>query len=182
MSTNAGAAELLARIEADRSTQTTQEFVLDDSNEVSFPGFPYTFEALEDQILVSIDLFKSGLECKVCKGTKSIEVKNPNRVSTFEKCTACNGIGASIILLSESKRLPSHGVVVSMGSRAQEEAPFKIGDRILFGEHAGSMVPTKAGLMFKYMDWYQAKLKIRGAEDLAAFDFIIGEQDRQNEY
>jgi hypothetical protein len=49
---------------------------------------------------------------------------------------------------------------------------FDIGDRILFGPYAGNMIPTKAGTVFKILDWNQAWCRIDGAEDLGAFDFI----------
>lgn len=166
------AVEVMERIEEEQVAVSAQEIVLDNSNKVSFPGYPYTFEALGDQILVSIDVFKSGYECKTCKGKKKIEVKI-GRESAFEECPACRGIGATLILPDNSKNLPTTGVVVSMGAEARAKAAFKIGDRILFGAYAGKMIPTKVGLMFKYMDWNLGVLKIEGAEDMAAFDFIL---------
>jgi hypothetical protein len=199
---------------------SAQQIVLDDSNKVSFPDFPYTFEALNEKILVSIDVFKSGYECKTCHGKKKIEhlcicvhtdrvgfrydtleleeiEKSlgtsvcetrsmmlctecggfPESVHTNIKCPDCKGVGATLILPDASKNLPSTGVIVSMGRVAKEKSDLKIGDRILFSPHAGQMIPTKAGLMFKYMDWYNGALKIEGASEMSAFDFIIQEDN-----
>lgn len=174
------AAELVERQAREKAeaAQSVQEITLDESNKISFPGYPYTFEACGEQIIVAIDLFKDGNECKGCKGKGKIEVKHPNRVSSFQECDVCKGRGRLIILLDESKKLPPHGVVVSIGNLVPpEKITWKRGDRVLFGEHAGSMIPTKAGLMFKYMDWYAVKLKIEGASELDAFDFIVTEND-----
>lgn len=205
-----------AEEEAAKEDSRPQTMTLDGSNIVSFPGFPYTFEAVNEQILVVVDLFKSGNECPTCKGKKRITHKcacvllgRPGfRYSeedlTFvgqsispaaaagrrelvcseclgvkeqqeytKTCPECNGAGARVILLAESKKRMQTGVVVSMGKKAQELADFTHGDRVLYGEHAGSMIPTKAGIMFMRMDWYQVWLKVKGAEDLGAFDFVI---------
>jgi hypothetical protein len=71
------ATEVLDRISTEKEDLSTQELVLDGSNKVSFPGFPFKFLGLGEKILVSIDIFKSGYECKVCKGTKRIKSKCP---------------------------------------------------------------------------------------------------------
>lgn len=166
------AVEVFNRVDAENQLKSAQEIILDDSNEVAFPGYPYTFEALHEKILVAIDIFKSGYECKECKGKGKVEVKQ-GRDAAFIDCAACQGRGALMFLPETSKNLPTTGVVVSMGKTAKEKADFKVGDRVLFGAYAGTMIPTKIGLMFKYMDWYLGVVKIRGAESLGAFDFIL---------
>jgi hypothetical protein len=214
----AAALEIIERVEAEKASLSTQEIKLDDTNEVKFPDYPYTFEALGERILVSIDVFKSGYECKDCKGTgvlvsrclctstdrpgfkyckdtlDRMEVTGTVRENRATvKCSSCNGDPKSVekeltcptckgkkALLhfpDDSKNMPTTGIVVSMGSVAKERAPFTIGDRILFGPHTGTAIPTKAGLMFKYMDWNQAALRIRGANELGAFDFIIQKEE-----
>lgn len=70
-----GARAIFERVGQEQDTLSAQELTLDGSNKVSFPGFPYIFEALGERILVSIDIFKSGYECKVCKGRKTLESK-----------------------------------------------------------------------------------------------------------
>src|ERR1017187_1653572 len=210
------AVKLMERIDSENQAKSAQELILDDSNEVAYPGFPYSFEALGERILVSIDVFKSGYECKQCQGKGRIKYNCPcengdrpgmrytnEQIETLRtdlgddiaivranmlcnechgdfigkrvdiECPSCKGRGATVLLPDESKNLPTTGVIVSMGPAAEEKSGLKRGDRILFGAHAGSMIPTKAGLMFKYMDWYQAALKIKGADGLSAFDFII---------
>lgn len=214
-----GIRQLQERVEAENASKSLTEVKLDSSNKVSFPGFPYLFEAIGEKILVSIDVFKSGYECKFCKGTKTVqkicsceafghaglkydeeeieeirkslgdEVANaraallcPDCNGHFEEqrstetCPECKGIGHMIILPDESKKLPTTGVVVSMGEACSKKR-FKIGDRILFGPYAGNMIPTKAGLMFKILDENQAWCRIEGGEDLAAFDFVIQEKE-----
>jgi len=70
---NTRAVELMERQQKHEENLSATELVLDDSNKISFPGYPYVFEALGKKILVSIDIFKSGYECKVCRGNKKIE-------------------------------------------------------------------------------------------------------------
>lgn len=214
-----GIRQLQERIDAEKAATNTTELTLDNSNKVSFPGFPYKFEALGEKILVSIDVFKSGYECRTCKGKKIVEsvcdceagnhaglkyseadilyIKETlgedigmaraqlvcpecnGEYKDFRKgetCPECKGLGALLVLPEDSKKLPTTGVVVSMGKKCTRE-DFKIGDRILFGPYAGNMIPTKAGLMFKVMDEVQAWCRIEGGEDLAAFDFIIQEKE-----
>lgn len=56
------------------ATQTRNTIVIDDgTNEAGIPGFPYRFKAQGDKILVSVDIFKSGFECKECRGKGVIE-------------------------------------------------------------------------------------------------------------
>lgn len=70
-----GIRQLQERVEADKRGTSTTEITLDKSNKVAFPGFPYLFEALGEKILVSIDVFKSGYECKECKGKKVLQLR-----------------------------------------------------------------------------------------------------------
>lgn len=156
-------------------TGSIESIVLDQSNEVNFPGFPYTFRAIGEKILVSIDIPLTGFECKTCNGKKKIEVKE-GRESKFETCPDCKGQGGIIIVPKNSKNLPTTGIILSTGKKAAEELSkedIHVGDRILFSTHAGTMIPTQAGLMFKYMDWYNAILKIKGAGAMDAFNFVL---------
>lgn len=210
---------LFERSEAEKENLSATELVIDGSNKVSFPGYPYKFEALGKKILVSIDIFKSGYECKVCKGKKKLETlceceregRAGKRYSNeqiaeikkelgsdisdaraalscpeckgdyvsmrrVETCSACKGMGALLVLPDTSKNLPTTGVVVSIGNRVNlERLNYKVGDRILFGPYAGSMIPTKSGLLFKVLDATNAWAKVEGANDLGAFEFILNE-------
>jgi hypothetical protein len=209
-------ARLEAEDAADAELKSSQEVRLDGSNKVSMPGFAYSFEALGERILVSLDIPLSGFECKVCKGKKRIKYEcecvtsghpgvkysqeelgrlsdvlgaavavargtqpcpscggDPASVRRNDICAECNGMGGVLWIPRKDKELPCTGVVVSMGSIAREKASFKVGDRILFSQHAGSMIPNKAGLPFKYMDWYAGAIRIEGADEISAFDFIL---------
>lgn len=70
-----GIVDLQKRVDKEKRETSLSEITLDKSNKVSFPGFPYLFEALDETIIVSIDLFRSGFECKTCKGTGWISVR-----------------------------------------------------------------------------------------------------------
>jgi len=64
--------EMLER-EHIRTTNTGNTLVIDDgTNRASIPGLPYEFEATGDKILVAVDIFRSGYECKDCKGAGRI--------------------------------------------------------------------------------------------------------------
>ena len=170
-----GAVEIMQRVKEEDDAKSMQEITLDGTNKVSFPGYPYTFRALTEKILVSIDIFKSGYECRECKGKGKIEVKQ-GRDETYVKCAKCNGTGVWLELPQNSKNQPTTGVIVSMGKKAEIELAKEdvhIGDRILFGAYAGTMIPTKNGLAFKYMDWNLGVVKIEGADEMSSFDFIL---------
>jgi co-chaperonin GroES (HSP10) len=208
--------KLEAEDAADIALKSASEIVLDGSNKVTIPGYAYTFEALGERILVSLDIPLSGYECKTCLGRKRIKHQcecvtcgragkkytkdqiedirkdlgdsvadarasivcpecggNPDSVATDVICPECKGVGGKVWIPRSAKEFPTTGVVVSMGSIAREKAEFRIGDRILFGRQAGTMIPNKAGLPFKYMDYYNGVVKIEGAEAMAAFDFVL---------
>jgi co-chaperonin GroES (HSP10) len=208
---------MLERQEAEAS-KPAQEVILDNTNEVSFPDYPYKFRAVHEMVIVSIDIFKSGLECKVCNGKKRIQYQcacekegrpgykfsleqldaireslgyavwearqaipcpecagHPETVAHDESCTACKGIGHILIVPESAKNLPSTGVVLSMGREAREKAEFKVGDRILFGQHSGSFIPLNNGILLKRLDWYAAYSIVTGADAMGAFDFIMQE-------
>ncbi len=163
-------------MEKELVAENTQEIVLDGSNTVSFPGFPYLFTAIGEKILVSLDQFKSGYECAECKGEGKINSRVTGNVIICPSCEGKTVAKGGIIIPDNAKLLANSGVVVSMGKIAQEKCTeYKLGDRILFSSHAGSFIPTRAGIAFKYMDWFQPIAKVDGAEDLAAFDFIVPE-------
>lgn len=216
-----GIKQLQERVEQEKRENSAQTITLDKSNKVSFPGYAYKFEASLEKIIVSIDIFKSGYECKTCKGSMKLTEKCPCETtdrpgkkytndqldevfktlgetayrqraemtcSTCEgdyeahrkeiTCPECNGRGGLLVLPETSKNLPTTGVVVSMGADCKKHnINYKLGDRVLFGAYAGQMIPTKAGIMFKIMDCTSVMCKIEGGEDLAAFDFVIQEQD-----
>lgn len=211
------AVEMLSR--SVEHSGATVELVLDNSNKISFPDYPYLLEALGKKILVSIDIFKSGYECRECKGKRRIEhmcqceeaghpgtrygaeeiaairasisdevadqraaMVCPKCEGSFaslrssETCSKCKGLGALLVLPETSKNLPTTGVVLSIGNRVNKaKINYKVGDRILFGPYAGSMIPTKGGLLFKVLDANNAWCRVDGANELGAFEFILNE-------
>lgn len=178
--------------------ENAQEIVLDGSNSVSFPGFPFTFTALGEKILVTLDQFKSGYECKTCKGAGKVTSKVTGNLVVCSDCDGKSVKEGGLIIPDTAKMLANSGVVVSMGDKAMKDTrhvyynkwyerfmfwkakkytyDFRLGDRVLFSAHAGSLIPTRAGIAFKYMDYYQPIAKVDGAEDLASFDFIVPEE------
>lgn len=162
-------------------SENAQEIKLDGSNTVTFPGYPYQFTALGEKILVSLDQYRSGYECPTCKGSSKVKIQDASGLTLSTACPDCKGKGVregGLVIPDTSKVIASSGVVISMGAVARERCTeFAVGDRILFSVHAGSLIPTKAGLMFKQMDWYQAWVKVDGADELSAFDFVIAPEE-----
>jgi co-chaperonin GroES (HSP10) len=172
---NQQAQDMLNKVSEDQRKHSAVEIVLDSTNEVSFPGYDYKFRALGETILVSIDIFRTGYECKDCEGKGKVTVK-VNREDHTANCPRCNGTGAWLHTPDKTKQLPTTGVIVSLGKIAQTELAKEdigIGDRVLFGAYAGTMIPTKANLPFKFMDWNLARVKITGASVMDAFDFTV---------
>jgi co-chaperonin GroES (HSP10) len=74
MSELENAREMVER-EGIKATKMEGVLIADDgSNECVIPGFPYRFKAQGDKLLVSVDVFKSGYECKTCKGAGTIKL------------------------------------------------------------------------------------------------------------
>lgn len=68
-------ATTLAQRQTIRGVNTAGTVVMDDNtNQASIPGFPYIFLAKGDHILVAVDIFKSGYECKKCLGKTKIQM------------------------------------------------------------------------------------------------------------
>lgn len=59
-----------------RGVNTKGTVIMDDgTNEAKIPGFPYIFVAKGDKILLAVDIFKSGYECRTCEGKTTIDKK-----------------------------------------------------------------------------------------------------------
>jgi co-chaperonin GroES (HSP10) len=88
---------------------------IDSDNAVELVELGIQLEAVEDKIIVMMDSYKSGYECKECGGTgkvKSTVVKGAER-----DCEACNGKGATLVVPEISRRLPTLGTVMSVGEK-----------------------------------------------------------------
>ena len=158
---------------------------LDGSNIASAEGVPFKLEARGSNILVNVDMFKSGYECKGCNGTGKVTTTTVGKkfvpgvgsvadpVNETFTCPDCKGKGASLLLPDESKSLPTTGVVVSIGADV-EKGKIKIGDRVLFGPHSGQFIPLKAfGILFKTMHEREATCFIYGGEGMASSTFVM---------
>jgi co-chaperonin GroES (HSP10) len=175
-SESAKAKATLEALAAEKATTMTS-VVRDESNYASFPGFPYKIRARGEAIIVVVDLFKSGYECKTCKGTGKIPMKRvefgKGLVDDYITCSTCNGKTGTLVLPDEAKSLPCTGVIVSIGTGASHRDDLKLYDRVLFGPHSGRFIPiSKAGALLKIMHEREATAVVEGGEDLAAFDFI----------
>jgi ribosomal protein L37AE/L43A len=82
--------KLEAEDAADVALKSASEIVLDGSNKVTIPGYAYTFEALGERILVSLDIPLSGYECKTCLGRKRIKYQC--------ECVTCGRYGMKYTL------------------------------------------------------------------------------------
>jgi hypothetical protein len=175
----AKATEAINRI-AKEKAETTSAVKRDNSNKATVEGFPYEFEARGPNILVAVDVFKSGYECKTCKGTGTILVLAADNSGAYElgPCDDCGGKGALLVFADESKSLPCTGVILSIGKDCVSNPAFDLHlyDRVVFGPHSGRFIPLKvAGVLFKIMHEREATLVITGGDELASFDFVLPE-------
>lgn len=135
-------------------------------------------EAIEDKIIVLIDDYKSGYECKDCAGTGKISVKSNvvEGAMREETCSVCRGQGALIIIPQIAKSLPSSGVVISLGEKCLamaglKNAKIQLGARIVFSPHVGTFIPFKGNIKLKIMREHEPLCVMYGA-DSAARDFM----------
>lgn len=121
-------------------------------------------EATDDKIIILLDPFRTGMECKKCNGS-GIEPEcvckgtGVNRLGGICKecngeplrfvgrdCRTCKGVGASIIIPESAKSLPSSGRIVSCGPLVKTR---KVGERYLFGVHTGYFLPFKGNIFLR---------------------------------
>lgn len=126
-------------------------------------------EAVEDKILILIDKFKSGYECKDCNETgiyvgcdctrnrefgvntngKSCSFKEACSKQTISSsCKTCNGTGQTLVMPENARAIPTSGVIVSIGPLVDKR---KIGERVLFGAHTGYYLPFKGAAKIRCM-------------------------------
>lgn len=151
-------------------------------------------EAVEDKIVIQLDPFKSGYECKSCNGTgiglPCVECSgtgknrhgSPCKVcegdpKKFEgkTCVACKGQGTSIVIPETAKSLPTSGRIVSAGPECKKRI---IGERVLFGAHTGYFLPFKGNIKLRIMREHEIMCLIHGVDkDIAMGDFMVLEED-----
>lgn len=160
-------------------------------------------EAIEDKILILIDKFKSGYECKDCNETgiyRSCECernKTPGRkiYGNFDKlcpycegnqfirderrgksCSTCKGTGSTVIMPENARAIPTSGVIVSLGPLCKTR---RIGERVLFGAHTGYFLPFKGNAKIRVMREDEPMCKILAIDNTNTLgDFLqIDEYD-----
>jgi co-chaperonin GroES (HSP10) len=126
-------------------------------------------QAIESNILVLIDKFRSGYECQDCAETgKYISCEcerkghpGQNRLGggckycngKYEErrgrtCPSCNGTGSTIVMPENARAIPTSGVIVSIGPKCTAR---NIGERVLFGAHTGYYLPFKGNAKIRVM-------------------------------
>ena len=175
MSTSIENARSIVEREGVRTTKMAGVYVTDDeTNEARIPGFPYIFKAQYDKILVAVDVFKSGYECKTCKGAKELEIRCPceittrpgfayaepeNEVQALKKCKDCGGDYESarksipcpdcggkgaLIYLADESKNLPTTGVVVSMGSLVKNPDIQLNSRVLFGPYTGTMIPTRA--------------------------------------
>lgn len=168
------------------------------------PNFVYVvrgkiaLQATEDKIIILLDKFRTGFECRVCDGEgthitcPSCDGTGANRLggncstcagdpSSFvdKECASCNGRGSTIIIPDSAKTLPTTGLIVSAGPKCEIR---QIGERVLFGAHTGYMLPLKGNIRLRVMREYEPIALVHMLETSGKVlgDFIQYEQPMDN--
>lgn len=166
---------------------------IDQDNAVEISSLGIQLEAIEDKIIVMIDRYKSGYECKECSGTGKI--KSEVVEGALRDCEKCNGKGALLVVPEISQSLPTLGTVLSVGERTkwaqfiyrrntydEKIEPFdkdtfdkiteaegrrikiRPGAKVLFQPHVGTFIPIKGNIHLKIMREHEPLCVIYGAE------------------
>jgi hypothetical protein len=138
-------------------------------NVIFIIGGKLGLEAIENKILILIDKFKSGYECKDCNETGVYIACECTRRGTFglkesgkschyveacsrqvpgQTCKTCNGTGSTLKIPDTARAIPTSGVIVSVGPAVTKR---KIGERVLFGAHTGYFLPFKGNAKIRCM-------------------------------
>lgn len=138
-------------------------------NIIFIVGGKLGLEAIGDKILILIDKFKSGYECKDCNETGiyiacecaragTYGIKPSGKVCHFREacdrqtvgatCRTCNGTGSTLKIPETARAIPTSGVIVSIGPGVTKR---QIGERVLFGAHTGYFLPFKGNAKIRCM-------------------------------
>jgi len=146
-------------------------------------------EALDDQIIIEEDKFKSGYECTMCDGESYLDETcdfckgaGKENVGTTEErmcrmccppslletlstkpgkklCPTCKGQGSLIIAPQMSMRRPTSGVVKSIGPAVKT---IKVGDRALYSMFAGTAINFKQKGTIRIMHEHEVMSRLHG--------------------
>jgi hypothetical protein len=190
MSTTAKDQEWLGRRQAELETSSLDNIIFVVAGKLGL-------EAIEDKILILLDKYKSGYECKDCNETGifiSCECErkhmpgryisgNINRECRFcrgnyeeqrgKKCPTCKGIGNTVIIPDTSQAIPTSGVIVSVGPKCKNR---KIAERVLFGSHTGYFLPFKGNAKIRCMREDEPLCKLHSIDATQTIgDFLLDE-------
>ena len=169
---NSGLRDLIERQERESVINRKQNVSWDaEKNYVYVVQGKIALKAAEDKIIVLLDKFKTGYECKLCGGDGLGRVcadcngTGKNRLDGVcrscsgipdrfvdKDCPNCAGRGSSIIIPESSKALPTSGIIVSVGPKCEHR---KVGQRVLFGAHVGYFLPFKGNIRLRTMREYE---------------------------
>jgi co-chaperonin GroES (HSP10) len=168
------------------------ELIKDNLNVIDLTEIGVSLQAVEDKIIILVDSYKSGFECKTCKGEG--RVPSPLNAEVLRVCDECKGKGSILVIPDTAKSMPSTGVVVSMGPNTEymtikrrlrrlpppidndkeeyekelkeelDECLIKIGTRVVFGVHVGTKIPIKGNIKLTIMREKEPLCIIFGSE------------------
>jgi len=171
----------------------------EDSNIIYVIQGKIGLEAVEDKILVLIDKFRSGYECKRCNETGVIGLcaceleqrPGTNRLGgvckicngSYEslrgkECPDCKGSGQTIIIPESTKSMPTSGKIVSRGPKCTVR---EIGERVIFGAHTGYFIPFKGNVRLRMMREHEPLCLVHAIDpNVVMDDFMVHEEPINN--
>jgi co-chaperonin GroES (HSP10) len=124
-----------------------------------------------DNIIILEDQYKSGYECKDCRGLGERELKClkcdgydkecgrcDGKGFRVERCKLCNGKGVSIEIPDDAKARPTSGTIVAIGPEVQYYA---LGNRVAYSTYTGHLLPFKGNNRLRIMKESEPFCRIR---------------------
>lgn len=154
-------------------------------------------EAIEDKILILIDKFKSGYECKDCNETGIYQgcecsragrqgVRESGKACSFRDacarqlvgtaCRTCKGTGSTLVMPENARAIPTSGIIVSIGPKCSVRS---IGERVLFGAHTGYYLPFKGSAKIRCMREDEPLCKIYALDNNQTLGDFIQIEEQQ---
>lgn len=155
-------------------------------------------EAIEDKILVLIDKFKSGYECRDCDETGIFIACPCTKLGTpgtnangrtchyteacakqqvGNRCRTCNGTGSTLVMPENARAIPTSGVIVSKGPNCKVR---EVGERVLFGAHTGYYLPFKGAAKIRVMREDEPMCKIYASNNNEVLGDFIQIEEQQS--
>lgn len=163
-------------------------FDADQLNVIELTDLGVSMDAIGDKIMILVDEYKTGYECKLCGG--SGRIKSTIVAEATSQCPDCNGKGAILVVPENARSMPSTGVIVSMGPKTEymdlkfrfaqavsakdndwmdilkvsmDQCVVKIGTRVCFGVHVGTKIPIKGNIKLTIMREHEPLCRIFGS-------------------